>query len=166
MMKLKRLWPLAALVAPFVLTGCGKKDDTASQRQAIGHAWKYETKGDTKIAYIGSANSVATPTAPDTFAVLLLNSLDTGETGVTIKTVGAPFFCDLSDCSVTAVADGGKPKLWQGRMTDAQDGIFIPPARRAFETIKDAKKIKITVGFTPKSKQAFEFDVAGLNWKT
>lgn len=165
-MKLRGLSLLGrALAAAMLLAGCGGKDEEVSQREKIGHAWRYETKGDARIAYIGSANSVATPTAPDTFAVLLLNSLDTGETGVTIKTVGAPFFCDLSDCSVTAAADGGKPKLWQGRMTDTEDGIFIPPARRAFETIKDAKKLKVTVGLGPKTKQAFEFDVSGLDWK-
>lgn len=164
-MKLKTLGPLSLLVATILLSGCNStKEDGASQRQTIGHVWKYEGKSDTKIAYIGSVNSVATPTAPDTFAVLLLNSLDTGETGVTIKTVGAPFFCDLSDCSVTAVADDGKPMLWQGRMTDSKDGIFVPPARKAFETIKAAKKIEVTLGLGPKSKQVFEFDVSGLNW--
>lgn len=157
--------PLTGILAATVaLAGCGAKDETATQRQTIGHVWKYETKGDTKVAYIGSANSIATPEAPETFAVLLLNSLDNGETGVTVKTVGAPFFCDLSSCSVTASADGGPTKTWQGRMTETRDGIFIPPARKAFDMVKDGKTLKVTVKLTPKTEQAFEFEVAGLDW--
>lgn len=163
---MRGFWLLtSALAATFALAGCGAKDESAAQRQKIGQTWKYETKGDTKIAYIGSTNAVATPTAPETFAVLLLNSLDTGETGVTVKTVGAPFYCDLSSCKVTASIDGGPSKTWQGRMTETQDGIFVPPARQAFEMVKDGKTLKVTVGLTPKTQQAFEFKVAGLDWK-
>ncbi|MCF8710001.1 hypothetical protein [Rhizorhapis sp. SPR117] len=151
------------LAAAAGLTGCGK-DETATQREKIGHVWKYETKDNQKIAYIGSTNSVATQSAPDTFAVLLLNSLDNGTTGVTVKTVGAPFYCDLSDCTVTASIDGGRAKIWQGRMTDNQDGIFIPPARKASDMVMNGKVLTVTVGLTPKTSQAFEFNVSGLEW--
>ncbi len=111
------------------------------------------------------ANTVATMTAPDTFGVILLQKMRNGETGVTVKAVGAPFFCDLSDCTVDVSADGGEARAWQGRMTDNKDGIEIPPARDAFDTIRKAGKLRITMGLGPKDRQAFDFDVGGLEWK-
>lgn len=156
---------LATMAAGVLLTGCSKTDKGPTQRQTIGQTWKYEEKDGTKLAYIGSANSVKTLTAPDTFAVLLVNDTGQGTTGVTVKTVGAPFTCDLSDCTVEAVADGGKAQTWIGSITENKDGIYIPPARKAFEQIKKADTLRVTVGIGPKEKQAFEFNVKGLDWK-
>ncbi len=157
-----------ALAACALLSGCGlldKKDKGPTQRQTIGQTWKYEDKDGRKLAYIGSANSVKTLTAPDTFAVLLLNDTGKGTTGVTVKTVGAPFTCDLSDCTVEAIADGGKPQTWIGSITDNKDGIYVPPARKAFDQIARADRLRVTVGIGPKQKQAFDFVVKGLEWK-
>ena len=164
---IRKRWPLAAaLIATASLTACGGGESKGpTERERIGTNWKYETQQGVKLAYLGSANSVATMTAPDTFAVLLLQKMRNGETGVTVKAVGAPFFCDLSDCTVAVSADGGAAKTWQGRMTDNKDGIEIPPARDAYDTIRKAKALKITVGLGPKEKQAFDFNVAGLEWK-
>ena len=156
---------MAGAIAAALLTGCAKKDAGPTQRQIIGQTWKYEEKGGTRLAYIGSANSVKTLTAPDTFAVLLVNDTGQGTTGVTVKTVGAPFTCDLSDCTVEAVADGGESKTWIGGITDNKDGIYIPPARKAFEQISKADTLRVTVGIGPKEKQAFTFKVKGLDWK-
>lgn len=166
-MTTRERWPLGmALVATAMIAGCGSKESKApSERERIGTSWKYETQQGVNLAYLGSANTVATMTAPDTFGVILLQKMKNGETGVTVKTVGAPFFCDLSDCTVDVSADGGATKEWQGRMTDNKDGIEIPPARDAFDTIRKASKLHVTVGLGPKDKQAFDFNVAGLEWK-
>jgi len=160
------------LMTVALLSACGAKDSSegATQRQQIGQTWKYEEKADaatgkaTPLAYLGSANSVKTLTAPDTFAVMLLQKMRNGETGVTIKAVSAPFSCDLSSCEVHASIDGGKPKSWQGRMTDTKDGIAIPPPQNAFEAIRDSKSIKVKLDLGTEGTHDFTFNTAGFAW--
>ena len=60
--------PIIALAALSLLAACSSGgEDGPTQRQQIGQVWKYEggAAGQAKVAYIGSANSVQTPTAPD-----------------------------------------------------------------------------------------------------
>lgn len=156
---------ICALAALTILSACGTDDKGPTQREQIGQAWKYETKENVPLAYIGSRNSVATPTAPDSFSVLLLQRLKNGETEVTVKLVGAPFTCDLSDCAIEARADGGAPARWHGRLTDAKDGITIPPSQPAFKHIAGAKEIAVNLEVAPKTMQSFTFATAGLDWK-
>lgn len=151
--------------------GCAKKDDKApTQREQIGQVWKYEEKRDPQsgapipVAYIGSANSVKTLSAPDTFAVMLLQKMRNGQTSVTIKAVGAPFTCDLSDCSVKASVDGGDAKDWRGRITDAKDGVTLPPPQKAYEAIANSKIVKVQIDLGPEGVHPFEFRTAGLEW--
>lgn len=154
------------LAAIGLLAACSPGDKgEPTQRQQIGHAWKYEsgTGGKPKLAYIGSVNAVPTMTAPDTFAVLLIQPMGNGTKSVTVKLVGAPFQCDLSDCAITASGDDGKRHRWTGRMTEAKDGIEIPPSQNAYKVIAKAGMLKIDLAVGPKNKTAaFEFDVAGL----
>ncbi|MEC3912513.1 DUF5110 domain-containing protein [Sphingobium sp. CR2-8] len=163
---LKIAAPLA--VAAATLAACSDKSKEPSQRDEIGQVWKYEggEGGKAKVAYIGSANAVATMTAPDTFSVLLVQPLDKGAADVTVKLVGAPFTCDLSDCKVRATTDDGESHEWKGRVTDNKDGITIAPSQGAYEAIKDAKSVKIDLVVGPKDKTApFDFNVAGLDLK-
>ena len=159
-----------SLTAALLVAACGKaENEQVTQRQQIGQQWKYEKeKGadghEIPLAYIGSANSVRTMTAPDTFAVLLLQKMRNGETGVTVKAVGAPFTCDLSDCAVEASVDGGASTSWKGRMTDAKDGISIPPPQRAFEAIEKAKTLTVTIDLGQQGKHSFNFNTAGFDW--
>lgn len=149
-----------------LLAACsgGTQEDGPTQRQQIGQNWKYESEGDAKLAYIGSANSVATMTAPDTFAVLLVQPMSNGEKTVRVKLVGAPFRCDLSDCAVTARVDGGKPVEWKGRMTVTDDGIELPPSQKAYEAIADARVVDVDlVTGTKDETTRFRFNVAGLD---
>lgn len=151
-----------------LLAACSSGDKEPTQRQQIGQVWKYETtKPGAKptVAYIGSANSVQTMTAPDTFSVLLVQPMDNGEKEVTVKLVGAPFTCDMSACSVTAHADNGKALTWKGRMTENKDGIAILPSQNAYDAIARAKTITVDLSVGPKEKMPFRFDVAGLNLK-
>jgi hypothetical protein len=152
-----------------LLAACSSGEKGPTQRQQIGQVWKYEKAGqDAKpiVAYIGSANSVQTMTAPDTFSVLLVQPMDDGGKEITVKLVGAPFTCDMSDCSVTARADNGQPMTWKGRLTDNKDGIAIPRSQHAYEVIADAKAITVDLVVGPKDKTApFRFDVAGLDLK-
>ncbi|MGV3769089.1 MAG: hypothetical protein ACO1NM_03560 [Sphingobium phenoxybenzoativorans] len=161
------------LVSVAMLAACGSTNSDeggATQRQQIGQVWKYEAKTDpatgkaTPLAYLGSANSVKTMTAPDTFAVILLQKMRNGETGVTVKAVGAPFTCDLSSCAVEASMDGGAPKKWQGRMTETKDGISIPPPQNAFEAIRDSKSVKVKIDLGTEGAQEFTFNTAGFAW--
>ncbi|HEX7781897.1 MAG TPA: hypothetical protein VF509_03745 [Sphingobium sp.] len=155
-----------------LLSACGSQEsgEGATQREQIGQTWKYEQKADpatgkaTPIAYLGSANSIKTMTAPDTFAVMLLQKMRNGETGVTIKAVGAPFTCDLSSCEVQASIDGNGPKTWQGRMTDTKDGIAIPPPQNAFEAIRDSKSVKVKLTLGTEGAHDFTFNTAGFSW--
>jgi hypothetical protein len=155
-----------ALAAVAAVVGCsGDKPEGPTQREQIGQQWKYEggQGGKAKVAYIGSANAVPTMTAADTFSVLLVQPLSTGGADVTVKLVGAPFTCDLSDCRITATADDGKPREWKGRMTENKDGIEVLPAAKAYQTIRDAKVVKVDLVVGPKDKTApFTFNVAGL----
>ncbi|WP_088183064.1 hypothetical protein [Sphingobium sp. Z007] len=156
------------IAAVATLAACSDKAKEPSQREQIGQVWKYEggEAGKAKVAYIGSVNSVQTMTAPDTFSVLLVQPLDQGTADVTVKLVGAPFTCDLSDCHVTATTDDGKRHEWKGRMTQAKDGITIAPSQGAYEAIKDAKSVKIDLVVGPKDATApFDFNVAGLDLK-
>jgi len=156
------------IAAVATLAACSEKPKENSQREEIGQVWKYEggEGGKAKVAYIGSANSVATMTAPDTFSVLLVQPLAQGTADVTVKLVGAPFTCDLSDCRVTATTDDGKRHAWKGRVTDTQDGITIAPSQGAYKAIKGAKSVKIDLVVGPKDATApFEFNVAGLDLK-
>lgn len=152
-----------------LLAACSSGDkEQPTQRQQIGQVWKYETAGQgakPTVAYIGSANSVQTMTAPDTFSVLLIQPMANGEKEVTIKLVGAPFTCDLSACSVTAHADGGKALTWKGRLTENKDGIAILPSQNAYEAIVKAQSISVDLAINPKEKAPFRFDVGGLNLK-
>ncbi len=158
------------LVGLGLLAACssGGKDEP-TQRQQIGQVWKYEGAtdgGKPKLAYIGSANTVQTMTAADTFSVLLVQPMDNGEKTVTVKLVGAPFRCDLSDCAVTSATDDGKQHRWKGRMTDTNDGIEIMPSQNAYEAIAKAKTLKINLAVGPKDQTfPFQFDVAGLDLK-
>ncbi|HEX7876383.1 MAG TPA: hypothetical protein VF489_07325 [Sphingobium sp.] len=157
---------LMTLVTIGLMTACSPAEkEGPTQREQIGQQWKYEggEGGKAKVAYIGSANSVATMTAEDTFSVLLVQPLAEGGAQVTVKLVGAPFSCDLSNCRVTATAGGGKAQEWQGRMTENKDGIEVLPAARAYETIKDARTVKVDLVVGPKEKSfPFAFNVAGL----
>ena len=139
-----------------------------TQREQIGQQWKYEggQGGKPKLAYIGSSNSVPTMTAKDTFSVLLVQPLAEGGAQVTVKLVGAPFTCDLSDCRVTASADGGGKREWKGRMTENKDGIEVLLASKAYEAVKGARSVKVDLVVGPKDKSfPFAFNVAGLNLK-
>ncbi|MEJ7925852.1 DUF5110 domain-containing protein [Sphingobium sp. AN641] len=152
-----------------LLSACSEGDKAPTQRDRIGQVWKYEAAdgGKPTIAYLGSANSVATLTAPDTFAVLLVQPLAEGTADVTVKLVGAPFSCDLSDCRIAATTDDGESHEWQGRMTQAKDGITIAPSQGAYDAIRDARKVKVDLVVGPKDKTApFEFNVAGLALKS
>lgn len=158
------------IAAVATLAACGdKKPKEPTQREQIGQMWKYEGAeggGRPKVAYIGSANSVQTMTAPDTFSVLLIQPLKEGGADVTVKLVGAPFTCDLSDCRVTATTDDGKKHEWQGRMATNDDGIAIAPSQGAYAIIKDAKRLKVDLIVDGKTQTApFEFNVAGLDLK-
>ena len=156
------------IAAVATLAACSEKPKENSQREEIGQVWKYEggEGGKAKVAYIGSANSVATMTAPDTFSVLLVQPLAQGTADVTVKLVGAPFTCDLSDCRVTATTDDGKRHAWKGRVTDTKDGITIAPSQGAYKAIKGAKSVKIDLVVGPKDATApFDFNVAGLDLK-
>jgi len=152
------------------LAACGdNKPKEPTQREQIGQVWKYEgaeNGGRPKVAYIGSANSVQTMTAPDTFSVLLVQPLKEGGADVTVKLVGAPFTCDLSDYRITATTDDGKKHEWKGRMATNDDGIAIAPSQGAYGVIKDAKSVKVDLVVDGKSQTApFEFNVAGLDLK-
>jgi len=158
---------IIAMTTVALLAACssGSKDEP-TQRQQIGQSWKYEggDGGQAKLAYIGSVNSVQTMTAPDTFAVLLVQPMSNGEKSVTVKLVGAPFQCDLSDCAVTARDDAGKSRRWKGRMTDAKDGIEILPSQKAYETIAGAKAVEVDLAVGPKDETTpFRFNVTGLD---
>ena len=87
----------APIALALTLAACSKEAEGPTQRQQIGQTWKYEggEGAAAKVAYIGSANSVATMTAPDTFSVLLVQPLKEGSADVTVKLVGASFTCDL-----------------------------------------------------------------------
>lgn len=160
------------MMAPFALAltlaACAKEAQGPTQRETIGQTWKYEggEGAAAKVAYIGSANSVPTLTAPDTFSVLLVQPLKEGSADVTVKLVGAPFTCDLSACRVTATTDDGKEHEWQGRMTDTKDGITILPSQGAYDAIRAAKSLKVDLVVGPQDKTApFTFNVDGLAFK-
>ncbi|CAN5125279.1 hypothetical protein BH10PSE12_BH10PSE12_11870 [soil metagenome] len=155
-----------AIAALMLLAGCkaGESAKEPTQREQIGQVWKYETEKSVPLAYIGSANSVKTLSAPDTFAVILLQKMKSGETGVTIKAVGAPFTCDLSACAVEASADGGPVLTWKGRMTETKDGIAIPPPQNAFEAISGAKQVKVILTLGSEGAHPFTFNTSGLDW--
>lgn len=150
-----------------LLAACGGGSKEPTQRDQIGQVWKYRDAGQgAKLAYLGSANTVQTMTAPDTFSVLLIQPMSNGEKDVTVKLVGAPFHCDLSDCAVTAVTDDGKTHRWQGRMADTNDGIEIKPSEKAYEAIARSKSVKINLAVGAKDESfPFEFTVAGLDLK-
>ena len=154
------LWTLGLIAA----CSSGDKGEP-TQREQIGQQWKYEggEGGKPRLAYIGSANSVPTMTAADTFSVLLVQPMPQGGADVTVKLVGAPFTCDLSDCRVTASADGGEMQEWKGRMTQNKDGIEVLPASRAYEAIRGATMVRVDLVVGPKDKSfPFQFNVAGL----
>lgn len=163
---MRSLWMLAAIG---LLAGCSGSDkEGPTQREQIGQQWKYEggQAGKARLAYIGSANSVQTMTAEDTFSVLLIQPMAEGGAEVTVKLVGAPFSCDLSDCRVTAVTDDGKTHEWRGRMTENKDGIEVLPAAKADQAIKGSKLLKVNLVVGPKDKTyPFQFNVAGLDLK-
>jgi hypothetical protein len=105
-------------------------------------------------------------TAPDTFSVLLVQPLKSGTADVTVKLVGAPFTCDLSDCRITARVDGGKKEEWQGRMATNDDGITIAPSQGAYAAIRKAKILTVDLVVDGKEQTApFTFNVAGLDLK-
>ncbi|BBF68681.1 hypothetical protein [Sphingomonas bisphenolicum] len=157
------------IAAVATLAACGDKTSKEpTQREQIGQVWKYEggEGGKPKVAYIGSANSVQTMTAPDTFSVLLVQPLKEGGADVTVKLVGAPFTCDLSDCRITATTDDGKRHEWQGRMATNDDGIAIAPSQGAYDVIRKAKSVKVDLVVDGKAQTApFDFNVAGLDLK-
>lgn len=157
-----------ALAATGLLAACSSGDKTQgpTQREEIGQVWKYEggQGARAKLAYIGSANAVQTMTAPDTFSVLLVQPMSNGEKIVTVKLVGAPFRCDMSDCAVSATGDDGKTHRWKGRLTTTDDGIEIAPSQKAYEVIAASKAVKVDLATGPKEeKTAFQFNVAGLD---
>mgnify|MGYP001557648640 CR=1 FL=1 len=165
MMRAVTTWAMLGLLA-----ACSGGEKEPTQRQQIGQAWKYEKATDggsaPAVAYIGSANSVATLTSPDTFSVLLVQPLEEGTADVTVKLVGAPFSCDLSKCLIVATTDDGKRHSWQGRLTQAKDGITIAPSQGAYDAIRDARSVTVNLVVGPKDKTApFAFNVAGLNLK-
>ena len=151
-----------------LMAGCSAEEEGPTQREQIGQQWKYEggQAGKPAVAYIGSANSVPTMTAEDTFSVLLVQPMPKGGADVTVKLVGAPFTCDLSDCRVTAVTDDGKTHEWRGRMTDNKDGIELLPAARAYETIRETRTLKVNLVVGKDQSFPFQFNVAGLDLKT
>lgn len=156
---------IMALAAIGLMTACSSGEKEPTQREQIGQQWKYEggEGAKPKLAYIGSTNGVSTMTAPDSFSVLLVQPLKEGGAQVTVKLVGAPFTCDLSDCHVTAVTDDGKTHEWKGRMTENKDGIEVLPASKAYEAIRNSKTVKVNLVVGPKDKSfPFAFDVAGL----
>ena len=154
------------LAGTCLLAACGSGEKPLTQREQIGQVWKYQASGDSKVAYIGSANSVATVHAPDTFSVMLVQPMSNGEKDVTVKLVGTPFQCDLSDCSVTAVTDDGKTHRWKGRVADTNDGIEILPSQNAYQAIAKAKTVKVNLAVGPKDQTfPFEFKVQGLDLK-
>ena len=154
---------IMAGIALISACSAGEKAKEPTQREQIGQSWKYEEAEGTKLAYVGSANSVAM-TAPDTFSVLLVQPMSNGEKTVRVKLVGAPFRCDLSDCAVTARADGGEPMEWKGRMTTTDDGIELPPSQKAYEAIKAARTIDVDlITGTKDETTRFRFNVAGLD---
>ena len=163
---------LTIAAVALTLAACsGKKDEGPTQREQIGQTWKYEggegggAKG-AKVAYIGSTNTVQTMTAPDTFSVLLVQPLKNGTADVTVKLVGAPFTCDLSDCSVKARIDGGEPEVWKGRVATNDDGITIAPSQGAYAEIRDARTVTVDLVVDGKEQTApFTFNVAGLDLK-
>lgn len=163
---MRSFWAITALG---LIVACSSEDKGPTQRDQIGQVWKYESGADgkVKVAYIGSANSVETMTAPDTFSVLMVQPLKTGGADVTVKLVGAPFSCDLSDCRISAMTDDGKRHEWKGRMTENRDGIEIPPSQQAYEAIKDTQTLKVdlVVG-TKDQRYPFQFNVAGLELKS
>jgi len=162
---MRGIWALAAIG---LVAACSGEPQGPTQREQIGQQWKYEAGpgGKPKLAYIGSANSVQTMTAEDTFAVLLVQPMSEGGSEVTVKLVGAPFTCDLSDCRVTAQTDDGKTHEWKGRMTQNKDGIEVLAASKAYDAIRKAKTIKVNLIVGPKDKSfPFQFDVAGLDLK-
>lgn len=160
---------LTIAAATMMLAACsGKKDEGPTQREQIGQTWKYEgsENGRPRLAYIGSQNTVQTMTAPDTFSVLLVQPLKEGGADVTVKLVGAPFTCDMSDCRITATTDDGKSHEWKGRMATNDDGIAILPSQGAYEAIRNAKRVKVNLIVDGKEKVApFTFEVSGLNLK-
>jgi hypothetical protein len=157
---------LMILGAVGLLAACGSAEKEPTQRQQIGQVWKYESKGAAKVAYIGSANQVATVYAPDTFSVMLVQPMDNGEKDVTVKLVGTPFKCDLSDCAVTATTDDGKTHRWKGRVAETNDGIEILPSQNAYEAIAKSKTVKVNLAVGPKEETfPFEFKVEGLDLK-
>lgn len=159
---------IMALAAIGLIAACSGEDKGPTQREQIGQQWKYEggEGGKAKLAYIGSANSVATMTAEDTFSVLLVQPTPEGGGEVTVKLVGAPFSCDLSDCRVTATTDDGKRHDWRGRMTENKDGIAVLPAARAYEAVQGNKVVKVDLVVGPKDQTfPFAFNVAGLDLK-
>lgn len=159
--------PLTMMAA--TLAGCADKaPEGPTQREQIGQVWKYEggEGSAAKVAYIGSANSVQTMTAPDTFSVLLVQPLKTGGADVTVKLVGAPFTCDMSDCRVSVKGDDGKAHEWKGRMATNDDGIAVLPSQGAYEAIRKAKSLTVDLIVDGKEKTApFTFNVAGLDLK-
>ncbi|WP_176592375.1 hypothetical protein [Sphingobium sp. EM0848] len=163
---MRTLWPLAVVG---LIAACSSSGDKApTQRDQIGQVWKYEggQGAKAKVAYIGSANMVQTMTAADTFSVLLVQPMAQGEADVTVKLVGAPFTCDLSDCRVTATTEDGKTHEWKGRMTENRDGIEVLPAAKAYDAIRQARMIKVNLVVGPKDKTfPFQFNVAGLDLK-
>lgn len=157
------------LAALGLTVACSGEEKGPTQRDQIGQVWKYEggEGGRPKVAYIGSANTVQTMTAADTFSVLLIQPVEKGTADVTVKLVGAPFTCDLSDCRVTAVTEDGKTHEWKGRMTENKDGIEVLPAARAYDAIRDSNAIKVNLVVGPKDQTfPFQFNVAGLDLKS
>lgn len=156
------------LAALAMVAACSSGEKEPTQREQIGQTWKYEggEGGKAKVAYIGSVNTVQTMTAPDTFSVLLVQPMANGEKDVTVKLVGAPFQCDLSDCAVTATTDDGKEHRWKGRMADTNDGIEIMPSQNAYEAITKAKTVKVNLAVGKDGQTfPFQFDVEGLDLK-
>lgn len=156
---------IMALAAIGLVAACSPGEKEPTQREQIGQQWKYEggEGANAKVAYIGSTNSVSTMTAPDSFSVLLVQPLKEGGAQVTVKLVGAPFSCDLSNCSVTAVTDDGKTHEWKGRMTENKDGIEVLPASKAYEAIEGSKTVKVNLVVGPKDETfLFAFNVEGL----
>ncbi|HAF41228.1 MAG TPA: hypothetical protein DCG90_05590 [Sphingobium sp.] len=159
---------IIALAMIGLLGACssGEKTEGPTQRDQIGQVWKYEggPGAKAKLAYIGSANAVQTMTASDTFSVLLVQPMSNGEKIVTVKLVGAPFRCDMSDCAVDATGDDGKPHRWKGRLTTSDDGIEIPPSQKAYEMIAASRAVTIDLATGPKDETTpFRFNVAGLD---
>ncbi|EQB02374.1 hypothetical protein FHS51_002330 [Sphingobium wenxiniae] len=161
---------ILTLTALGLIAACSSGEKDMTQREQIGQTWKYEgggTGGKAKVAYIGSANTVQTITAPDTFSVMLVQPMANGEKDVTVKLVGAPFRCDLSDCAVTAVTDDGKEHRWKGRMADTNDGIEIMPSQNAYEAIAKAKMVKVNLAVGKDDRTfPFQFNVEGLDLKS